>query len=344
MRSLKFTLVFLILVLCASASFALTSLQEANTVLDKWTSFHWGNDCFVWIVHYSEDLVDPWVRAESEKQGMSPEEEDLYRQTFLDELKITETEAFLFSFYSFGPNDMDMSPFSDKISLRTESGKVSAPLSYDPSFDLPMRGVVQGIVFFPKQEERVFGIIVKGLGIETETSFFFPMDDRLILPEKNQKGRIPRHPVTQTEVIVVPSMASVDAEPPLKNEPVSEDIIPAEKSEVLTTAPEVVPDSSDHLSKDEVLSTFIARWVEGDYAAMYDLLSGESKGKYSKTAFTASVMQSPFRLVLQNGYEVHWIDEFQAEVVARTDLMIMKTFKRKIFRMVETGDAWRISW
>ncbi len=342
MRSLKLTLVFLILVLCASASFALTSLQEANMVLDKWTSFHWGKDCFVWIVHYSEDLVDPWVRAESEKQGMSPEDEGLYRQTFLDELKINETEAFLFSFYSFGQNDMDMSPFSDKISLRTKSGKVSAPLSYDPSFDLPMKGIVQGIVFFPKQEERAFSIIVKGLGIET--GFFFPMDFQIILPEKNDLERVPGHPITKAEVMVVPSMGSVDEKTPLQEKPVSEDIIPEEKREAFSPEPELDLDSADHLSKDDVLSTFIDRWVEGDYAAMYDLLSSESRGKYSQNAFTASAMQSPFRLVLQNGYEVHWIDEFQAEIVARTDLMIMKTFKRKIFRMVETGDVWRISW
>ncbi len=239
---------------------------------------------------------------------------------------------------------MEMSPFSDKITLSTKSGKISAPLSYDPSFDLPMKGVVQGIVFFPKQEERAFSIIVKGLGIETETSFFFPMDDQIILREKNDLERVPKLPTTKAEVIVVPSMGSVDEKPSLQKKPVSEDIIPAEKSEEFTSVPEVDLDSTSHLSKDDVLSTFITSWVESDYAAMYDLLSSESRGKYSQNAFTASAMQSPFRLVLQNGYEIHWIDEFQAEVVARTDLMIMKTFKRKIFRMVETGDVWRISW
>ena len=43
----------------------------ATAILERWTSFHWGRDCLVWVVHYPEELVNPWVEAEAARGGMS---------------------------------------------------------------------------------------------------------------------------------------------------------------------------------------------------------------------------------------------------------------------------------
>ncbi len=34
--------------------------DETIRILERWTVTHWGRNCFVWIVHYPEELVDPW--------------------------------------------------------------------------------------------------------------------------------------------------------------------------------------------------------------------------------------------------------------------------------------------
>lgn len=340
MRTLKVLMAFLVLLLICAPCLAVDSLQEANQILEKWTSFHWGKDCFVWIAHYSEDLVDPWVTAESARQGMTPHETEQYRESFISQLKMNEAEAFLLSIYYFGENEMKMAPFSEKIVLRDIKGEDHGPISYDPVFDSSISGVVQGLVFFSIQKESKFSLVVQDLGIGT-AAFRFPRDDHGFQNERTAIATVPEQPVTKAKVTVIPLTVPVDEQVPETVNPVSEDV---RQNELKPPIRKEDVDRVVELSKEDVISVFLDKWIEGDYGVMYSLLSKESRDKYSQNAFTASAMQSPFRLVLKSGYEIHWIDQYQTEVVAKADLMIMKTLQRRTFRMVEDGDDWRITW
>ncbi|PKL02295.1 MAG: hypothetical protein CVV55_05180, partial [Synergistetes bacterium HGW-Synergistetes-2] len=90
MKRLLFVIMFLC---CLSApAFGSDSIVEATSILERWTAFHWGRDCLVWLVHYPEELVDPWVAAEAARSGMSEAESAQYRASFTSELRIVDTE------------------------------------------------------------------------------------------------------------------------------------------------------------------------------------------------------------------------------------------------------------
>ena len=146
---------------------------ETIRVLEQWTVSHWGRDCFVWIVYYPKELIEPWVEAEALRVGMSEAERRAYRDTFVSELRMDEAEPFLVSVYSFGARPVSLAPVSDNILLVTAAGERVRPVRYDTNLDQPLRGLVQGLVFFPKQRDTDFAVAVKGMGGYDERLFSF---------------------------------------------------------------------------------------------------------------------------------------------------------------------------
>ncbi len=157
----------------APAEQAANPFGETIRVLEQWTVSHWGRDCFVWIVYYPEELIEPWVEAEALRVGMSEAERRAYRDTFVSELRMDKAEPFLVSVYSFGARPVSLAPVSDNILLVTAAGDRVRPVRYDTNLDQPMRGLVQGLVFFPKQRDTDFAVAVKGMGGYDERLFSF---------------------------------------------------------------------------------------------------------------------------------------------------------------------------
>ena len=154
-----------VLLLSAVPAAGSEAIREATEILERWTSFHWGRDCLVWIVHYPEELVDPWVESEAARGGMSEGEKEEYRRAFISELRISETEPFLVTIYAFGPRPLDFGGFASAVSLVNKNGDKAAPLSYERKFDQPVSGIVQGLVFFPKQTDKEFSVSMRRLGV-----------------------------------------------------------------------------------------------------------------------------------------------------------------------------------
>ena len=157
----------------ALAEQAANPFGETIRVLEQWTVSHWGRDCFVWIVYYPEELIEPWVEAEALRVGMSEAERRAYRDTFVSELRMDKAEPFLVSVYSFGARPVSLAPVSDNILLVTAAGDRVRPVRYDTNLDQPMRGLVQGLVFFPKQRDTNFAVVIKGMGGYDERLFSF---------------------------------------------------------------------------------------------------------------------------------------------------------------------------
>jgi hypothetical protein len=152
---------------------AASPFEETVRILENNTSFHWGRDCLVWIVHYPEDLVDPWVDSEASRAGMTESERAAYKKNFVSELSMGEAEPFLFTVHAFGPRSFSFAPVSETIALVTAEGKRIQPARYDKKLDQPITGVVQGLIFFPKQKGRKFSVAVQGMGVYDERLFAF---------------------------------------------------------------------------------------------------------------------------------------------------------------------------
>ena len=174
---------------------------ETIRVLEQWTVSHWGRDCFVWIVYYPEELIEPWVEAEALRVGMSEAERRAYRDTFVSELRMDRAEPFLVSVYAFGARPVSLAPVSDNILLVTAAGERVRPVRYDTNLDQPLRGLVQGLVFFPKQRDTNFAVAVRGMGGYDERLFSFAP---AASPEEWDGGAIPASEETKTVVVELP--------------------------------------------------------------------------------------------------------------------------------------------
>ncbi|MBR1602069.1 MAG: hypothetical protein IJ667_01345 [Synergistaceae bacterium] len=147
--------------------------DETIRILERWTAAHWGRDCYVWIVHYPAEIAEPWASAEALKIGMSESEAEAYKNKFISDLQLNESETFLLNIYSFGARPVNISPIADNVALVTASGQRVKPTRYDSSLDYISSGIVQGLIFFPKQNNQDYAIAIKGLGVHDERLFSF---------------------------------------------------------------------------------------------------------------------------------------------------------------------------
>lgn len=326
-------------------------IGEATAILEKWTSFHWGRDCLVWIVHYPEELVEPWIAAEAARGGMSEGEREDYRKAFVADLRINDTEPFLVTIYAFGPRPLDFGGFAEAVGLVTAGGEKVKPLSYERKFDQPVSGIVQGLVFFPKQPDKNFSVVMKRLGVVEEQLFSFAREETVLaaLPEERPK-----------EVVVVelppappktPPKPKVQEAPPPPPPPPP---IPAAREELAELKPQPEPDlppppppAKDQvvfISRDKTLELFIRRWIDGDTAGMYDLLSSDTRTLLNEEQFGRQVGATGLRLSLRDGYKVQWQEGDRAKVVTAQKMLLFRTLRSKMLSLVKEGKIWKVTW
>ena len=347
MKRLFFVIVFLC---CLSApSFGSGSIVEATSILERWTAFHWGRDCLVWLVHYPEELIDPWVAAEAARSGMSEAESAQYRASFTSELRIAETEPFLLTVYVFGPRPLDLGSFASAVQLQTNEGKKVPPLSYERKFDQPLSGIVQGLVFFPKQPEKGFSVIIRNLGIQEEQHFVFDRADGPLVAAAEPE-------VVVVELPPAPKKEPVKPQPPKREKPTPTPPPPppvATPQELAELKPEPVvvdlpaPEKEKpvlYISKEKTVENFIRHWIEGQTSAMYDLLSSSTRTALTEEQFARQVEATGLRNSLREGYKIQWMDDSRVRIVTAQRMLLFRTLRSKVLTVDREDTIWRVSW
>ena len=359
----SWTVKLIAFLLCSGIAFA-NPFEETIRILENRTAFHWGRDCFVWVVHYSEELVDPWVEAEAGRIGMSASERDNYRDSFRSDLSIDTSEPVLVTVHAFGARPLDFSPLSEKIALITQRGERVKPARYDRILDQPLSGIVQGLVFFPKQNDPDFAIAISGLGVYDERVFSFANEGYPVIAAPEEE---------EIEVIVVelpPAPAPVpnptprtqtrrEPPPPPPPEQPREVIPEIAEPEIIVIEPEEKPAPEDkpaepaessvqevgYDSREKTLRTFTDLWVKLDVEAMYSMLSSSSQKKFSIKTFGDELRKSQdFRTALRGGYTVDWLSSDQAKIVVVKRMLIIRTLLSKTLGVTREEAAWKIIW
>ena len=346
-----------LLVLFAAPAAGSDAIGEATAILERWTSFHWGRDCLVWIVHYPEELVDPWVDSEAARGGMSEGEREEYRKAFVSELRIGDTEPFLVTIYAFGPRPLDFGGFASSVRLVTKNGDAVPPLSYEGKFDQPVSGIVQGLVFFPKQRDKEFSVAMRRLGVVEEQLFSFGGEGAGSTPVAS----LP--PEKEKEVVVVELPPAPKKEPP-KPKPVKDPPpqmltpppVPAQPVELAELQPRpapepVMPEPAEEpkknvvfISRDKTLELFISHWIAGDTKAMYGLLSSATKTLLNEDQFGKQVNATGLRLSLRDGYKVQWQNGDRAKVITAQKMLVFRSLRSKTLSLVKEEKIWKVTW
>ena len=359
--------------LCSGVAFANPS-ENTIRILENRTAFHWGRDCFVWVVHYSETLVDPWVDSEAGRLGMSDSERDSYKDSFIADLSIGTAEPVLVTVHAFGARPLNFSPFSEKIALITPNGERIKPTKYDKILDQSMSGVVQGLVFFPKQNDPGFAITISGMGVYDERVFSFtnvePAWDSIeaVTPTEEEIEiivvELPPAPKPNPSPSTPPRRESPPpppqpTQPPEPDEPIEAALKTAgsetSEVEVFVLEPNIpdepdkpVEDSSQDVaysSREHTLRTFLDLWVKFDLEAMYCMLSGSSQKKFTIQTFEAELKKSQdFRTALRGGYTIDWLDSERAKIVVVKRILVIRTLLSRTLGVTREGTAWKIVW
>ncbi|MCL2767490.1 MAG: hypothetical protein FWE49_02005 [Synergistaceae bacterium] len=335
-------------------------MEEAVLVLENWTSFRWGKDCIIWMVYYSDEVVEPWVEAEAASANFSEAQKNDYRKAFVSELRMDEAEPFLVSIYAFGAAPIELRPLAEKMSLINSNGDRLKPISYDRVFDEPTSGIVQGLVFFPKQSNKDFSIELRGSWVFNERTFSFhnqngdvydispivasaPRQDDLIIidmpPEPPPAERKVSRSVTAPPPVIIEEKPKIEITPaPTEDQDVDKQVTTIDK--------QVTQDRSNlYISKEKTLQNFINSWIANDALSMYDMLSDETRKMYSSESFEKEIKRLvDFRRGLLRGYKIDWIGEERAKITTTKKLLIMRTLINRTLGVVRTGREWRIVW
>ncbi|MDR1470907.1 MAG: hypothetical protein LBS75_00135 [Synergistaceae bacterium] len=370
---LAFVLVSFAVSLSMEASPSCTGDRDAALrILDDWTSIRWGVDNLAWVVHYPEELVEPWINYEAEKLRLGPEQIDEYRKSFTDELRIGSATAIMLSIQALGPEPVNISPLAKNIVLIDSAGRRISPIVFEKRLDGPLIGLVQGFVFFPLQSDGNFKIGLSGLIPDSETQFTFRgseaksaiattavqpaagRNQQWKAPQKEVVVRIPTKKPTPPKDPAPPEQEAPDystegevfqptAPPQATPLPDAFDAEPPEVNppaleETVPTEPTLPP-----LDERQVLPIYLKAWIDGDADKMYSLLSAESQRRISRELFAKEAMSGGFRSALRAGYKVSWADG-SARVTVAKKVLFVRTLETKQIDFVQENGSARVSW
>ena len=322
---------------------------ETIRVLEQWTAAHWGRDCFVWIVYYPEELIEPWVEAEALRVGMSEAERRSYRETFVSELRMGKAEAFLVSVYSFGSRPVSLAPVSDNILLVTSSGERLRPVRYDSGLDRPLIGLIQGLVFFPKQRDTDFAVAVKGMGVHDERIFSFAPAER---PEAAGGGAAVSEEM-KTVIVELPQKAK-----PKASKRVSVRPVPSPKPPEHPAVPMAPPVSAAPLPTSRAVPPLLTE-DSSDIAGFVESLRGRAAGRETEEKAEAPERgkdeQSAYvsREQVLRRFLAFWMDSRPDEMyamlsVASQKMITPENFARETAKAADfragLKDGYRIDW
>ncbi|MBQ3449991.1 MAG: hypothetical protein IJG34_08875 [Synergistaceae bacterium] len=349
------------------SSYALDASDETIRILERWTSSHWGQDCFVWIVHYPYEIADAWTESESLRSGMSESERERFRRNFISELKLDSSETFLVSVYSFGARPVNLSPVRDNISLLSAAGERIKPTRFDSSLENSSPGIIQGLVFFPKQSNKDYVIALNGMGRNERIFSFSPPELVMPQPKQEKKPEVVVVNIPKREPAPKPKPKPVPPPPPaIPPRPVqplfqesSNDMAEfvnsvrertSSDAKVRINPPELKTARQSNIdnayvSRENVLRKFLLLWSSNNPNEMYDMLSEQSKKIISRENFAKEIAKdSGFRSGLKSDYRIDWVGEERAKVITTRKTLVFRSVVTRTLGVTREGSSWRIVW
>lgn len=113
------------------------------------------------ITYYSAEYIEALVRAEAEKNLWTKDEEERYKYNLLKTLNLDERIAFHFDIDVTGMPAY-LQPFDRFLKLRIGK-KLYEPVDYDKRFNFKLEGQRDGIVWFPRYDEKTGKSLLEGV-------------------------------------------------------------------------------------------------------------------------------------------------------------------------------------
>lgn len=161
----------LVMLLSAAAliggSLAERALADAfDQVLLRWTKWEKivdedGSNLEIRATYYSAEYIEAMIQKEAKDNLWTQNEIDDYKYKFLSNLKLEELIPINIKFINNGPT-MYLGPFDIMVKMRI-GNKTYKPSDYDRRFNFKFQGEKEGLVFFPRFDEKTGKDLLKGV-------------------------------------------------------------------------------------------------------------------------------------------------------------------------------------
>ena len=163
MTVLAFALALFCGVCTASSSYA----APFDKILDRWTKTRTYVDrddiskLHIWCTYYSAEFIEAYIQKEAAANLWTEQEAEDYKYKFLQALRLDEMIPIQIRFVNNGPT-MHLGPFD--IFVKLIIGKKSyKPADYDKRFNFAFQGEREGLVFFPRYDEKTGKDLLEGV-------------------------------------------------------------------------------------------------------------------------------------------------------------------------------------
>ena len=142
------------------------SAEKQDPVLRAWshetnaTNKDGDQELRIKATYYSNEYVEALVASEAEKNLWTADEMENYKYTLLKNLNLGESIPFHIDMYVRGI-PMYAQPFDRHITMMV-GGKKYSPIDYDRRFNFKILGARDGMVYFPRYDEKTGKEILAG--------------------------------------------------------------------------------------------------------------------------------------------------------------------------------------
>ena len=108
---------------------------------------------------YTSEFIENLIEMEAEKNLWTASEVEDYKYNFLKGLKLDDYVAIYLELNELGPT-AHMAPFDEMVHLWVGNKKY-APAEYDTRFNFPLQGKRDGMIYFPRYDEKTGDLLFK---------------------------------------------------------------------------------------------------------------------------------------------------------------------------------------
>lgn len=151
----KFFLAAMIVMIAAcSTAFGAT---KYDAELERWTRSEQAQDDMggrftLKATPYTAEYINTLMEAEAERNMWTASELEDYKYNFLRTIRIDEYFAVHLEMENLGAS-AHMAPFDEMCYMWIGNKKYKA-VEYEPRFNMPLQGTIDGLVFFPRYDEK----------------------------------------------------------------------------------------------------------------------------------------------------------------------------------------------
>lgn len=135
-----------------------------DAVLNRWSKTKdfadRGDSLSITATYYSAEFIEATIQQEADRNLWTADELDRYKYQFLKTLNLEDSIPVRLSFDNRG-SALHMAPFGKQVWLWI-GGKRYEPKDYDPRFNFRVQDKIEGMVYFPRFDEKTGRDLLKG--------------------------------------------------------------------------------------------------------------------------------------------------------------------------------------